>query len=447
MKKNEKLPIVNPGSAGIDVGSRTHMVAIGQNAEDVREFGVYSQDLEALCFWLIENSISSVAMESTGSYWKVLFDTLQSKGFEVILVNGQQTKNLKGRKTDIQDCQWIQKLHSLGLLSGSFLPDYFTEQLRTYFRHRQYLLEQAASYIKKMQKSLRLLNIRLDIAINDITGHSGQDIIRTILNGERDAAVLASLANFRIKKSKEELKKALTGNWRNDHLYELRDCFEMYHIFHEKIDGCDRQIEQFIQQELGSIDAYEIKTPEVKTKKKANKNSPKFDVRTLGYYLHNGVDLMEIEGVSHSTLLCFMAEVGNNIKKFPTSNQFVSWLRLNPNRKISGGKVLSSHTQKGSNMLSSALKRAANVIGNLNEGALALFFKRIAYRKGRMAAIVATARKLAVIIWNMMVKKTSYEPPNTENYEKQIRLKQIKSLEKKIRKLEVKPHEIDFAIV
>jgi len=291
MKKNEKLPIVNPGSAGIDVGSRTHMVAIGQNAEDVREFGVYSQDLEALCFWLIENSISSVAMESTGSYWKVLFDTLQSKGFEVILVNGQQTKNLKGRKTDIQDCQWIQKLHSLGLLSGSFLPDYFTEQLRTYFRHRQYLLEQAASYIKKMQKSLRLLNIRLDIAINDITGHSGQDIIRAILNGERDAAVLASLANFRIKKSKEELKKALTGNWRNDHLYELRDCFEMYHIFHEKIDGCDRQIEQFIQQELGSIDAYGIKTPEVKTKKKANKNSPKFDVRTLGYYLHNGVDL------------------------------------------------------------------------------------------------------------------------------------------------------------
>jgi len=142
-----------------------------------------------------------------------------------------------------------------------------------------------------------------------------------------------------------------------------------------------------------------------------------------------------------------MAEVGNNIKKFPTSNQFVSWLRLNPNRKISGGKVLSSHTQKGSNMLSSALKRAANVIGNLNEGALALFFKRIAYRKGRMAAIVATARKLAVIIWNMMVKKTSYEPPNTENYEKQIRLKQIKSLEKKIRKLEVKPHEIDFAII
>lgn len=445
-KKVEKLPVVNPGSAGIDVGSRTHMVAIGQNAQDVREFGVYSQDLEHLCSWLIESKITSVAMESTGSYWKVLFDTLQSKGFEVILVNGQQTKNLKGRKTDIQDCQWIQKLHSLGLLTGSFLPDYFTEQLRTYFRHRQYLLDQAASYIKKMQKSLRLLNVRLDIAINDITGHSGQAIIRAILNGERDAAVLASLANFRIKKSKEELKKALTGNWRDDHLYELKDCFEMYHMFHEKIYCCDIQIEQFIQQEVGSIDAYGIKEPDVKTKKKANKNSPKFDVRTLGYYLHNGVDLMEIEGVSHSTLLCFMAEVGNNIRKFPTANQFASWLRLHPNRKVSGGKVLSSHTPRGSNMFSSALKRAANVIGSLKEGALSLFFKRIAYRKGRMAAITATARKLSVIIWNMMVKKTPYKPIETADYESQIRQKQIRTIEKKIRKMEIKPHEINFLI-
>jgi transposase len=447
MKKQvEKLSVVNPRSAGIDVGSRTHMVAIGQNAEDVREFGVYSENLENLCHWLTENKIYSVAMESTGSYWKVLFDTLQAKGFEVMLVNGQQTKNVKGRKTDIQDCQWIQKLHSLGLLSGSFLPDHFTEQLRTYFRHRQYLLEQAADYIKKMQKSLRLLNIRLDIAINDISGHSGQDITRAILNGERDAGVLASLANFRIKKSKEELKRALTGNWRNDHLYELKDSFEMYHIFHAKVDDCDREIEQFIQQELGSKDVYGMNELNVRTKKKANKNSPKFDVRTLGYYLHNGVDIMEIEGVSHSTLLCFMAEVGNNINKFPTANQFASWLRLHPNRKVSGGKVLSSRTPKGSNLFSSALKRAANVIGNLNEGALSLFFKRIAYRKGRMAAITATARKLSVIIWNMMVKKSCYAPIETENYQKQVRLKQIKILEQKIRKMEIKPHEINFAI-
>lgn len=444
-KQTEKLPIVNPNSAGIDVGSRFHMVAVGQNAEDVKAFGVYTEDLEKLCQWLSKHKISTVAMESTGSYWKILFDTLQSKGFEVILVNGQQTKNIKGKKTDIQDSQWIQKLHSLGLLSGSFLPDFFTEQLRTYFRHRQYLLEEGASYIKKMQKSLRLLNIRLDIAINDITGTTGKTIIEAILKGERDAGKLSTLTNYRIKKSKEELVKALTGNWRDDHLYELKDSFEMYHLLHKKIDACDKVIEEFLQKALSNKDVLGLGNPSEKSKKKINKNTPKIDVHTLGYYLHNGVDLMAIEGMSHSTVLCFMSEIGNNITKFPTANQFACWLRLHPNRKVSGGKILSSHTPKGGNIFSAALKRAANVIGNLKEGALALFFKRIAYRKGRMAAITATARKLAVIIWNMMIKKQAYNPLGTEDYQEHIRIKQIKMLQQKISRLSVKPHEINFA--
>lgn len=444
-KKSEKMPIINPHSAGIDIGSRSHFVAIGQNAEDVKEFGVYTEDIESLCNWLSEHKITSVAMESTGSYWKILFDTLQSKNFEVILVNGRHTKNIQGKKSDVQDSQWIQKLHSLGLLNGCFLPDYFTEQLRTYYRHRQYLLDQGASYIKKMQKSMRLLNIRLDIAISDITGDTGKSIIQAILNGERDAEKLASLTNYRVKKSKEEIQMALIGNWRDDHLYELRDSFEMYLILHRKIENCDRVIEEYLQKALSSKDIQGIADPSAVIKpKKANKNSPKIDLQKMGYYINNGVDIMAIEGVSHSTLLCFMSEVGTNITKFPTANQFASWLRLHPNKKVSGGKVLSTHTPKGGNKFSAALRRAANTIGNLKEGALAMFFKRIAYRKGRMAAITATARKLAVIIWNMIIKKQPYKPIESIDYQKNLRAKAIKNLQKKINQLKIKPEEFAF---
>jgi transposase len=257
------------------------MVAIGQNAEDVKEFGVYTEELEKLCQWLTDNSITTVAMESTGSYWKILFDMLQLKGFEVILVNGKQTKNIKGKKTDVKDCQWIQKLHSLGLLSGSFLPDFFTEQIQTYYRHRQYLLEEGADYIKKMLKSLRLLNIRLDIAINDITGVTGKSIIQAIINGERDAEKLALLINYRIKKTKEELIKALRGNWRDDHIYELTDCFEMYHFLHKKIAECDKKIEGFLQKSLANKDIKGLGSPSENSRKKSNKNTPKIDVHTL----------------------------------------------------------------------------------------------------------------------------------------------------------------------
>lgn len=230
-KKKMSLQVINQYAAGIDVGSRTHVVVVDQNPENVRSFGVYTEDHHELIVYLNSHNITTVAMESTGSYWQTLFSVLQRSGFDVILVSGSQTKNVKGKKTDVIDAIWIQKLHSLALLSGSFLPNDITHELRTYFNHRQHLIEQIARYTLKMQKALRLMNIRLDLAIRDITGKSGMTIIEAVLEGNRDPQHLASLVDIRTKKSKEEIAKSLCGTWRSELLFELKACLDLYRYF------------------------------------------------------------------------------------------------------------------------------------------------------------------------------------------------------------------------
>ncbi len=268
-KKQESMPIVNAKAAGIDVGSRSHLVSIGQQVGDIREFGCYTHELHDLCRWLKEKEITTVALESTGSYWRSLFIMLQDYGLNPILVNGRFTKNVKGKKTDVLDCQWIQKLHMLGLLEGSFIPDLFTETLRQYCRHRQSLLEDAAGYIKKMQKALRLTNIRLDLALRDVTGVSGRAIIDAILSGERDPKALSNLVHMKVRKSKEEIAEALTGDWRNEYLFELRQSYEIYQYFHLKIDDCDLEIEKILNRK---IEANEKKYGEARAEYKGKKN-------------------------------------------------------------------------------------------------------------------------------------------------------------------------------
>ncbi len=222
MNKKVVMEIINPNAAGIDIGSRSHFVAIGQGSNDVREFGVYNEDLTSIAQWLLLNDVKTVAMESTGTYWQSLFAVLQIAGLQVILCNGKFTKNIKGRKSDVQDCQWIQKLHTIGLLSGSFLPDEATEQLRTYCRHRANLLDHTADTTRKMQKYLRLLNLRLDVVVKDVTGLTGSAIIGAICKGETDAAKLASFRNGNCKKSEQEIAKALQTNGRKDYLFALK---------------------------------------------------------------------------------------------------------------------------------------------------------------------------------------------------------------------------------
>lgn len=245
----EGLPVLYSKVAGIDVGSKSHYVALGQNKEDVFEVGCYTEDYHRLAQKLVNDDFTSVAMESTGSYWKGLYLILQDYGLEVMLTCGKFTKNVRGRKTDVLDCQWIQKLHSCGILTGSFLPDNFTESVREICRHRKNLINNAADYIKKMQKSLRLMNIRLDNVLRDVTGKSGQLIIKAIINGERNGVNLAQLADCRVKKSKEEIAKALTGDWRKELIFELKQTYDIYLLLHQKITECDKEIESLLKQE------------------------------------------------------------------------------------------------------------------------------------------------------------------------------------------------------
>ncbi len=447
-QKQTNLPVVNPKAAGIDVGSRTHFVAVGQRAEDVRSFGCYSADLTKLSEWLKEEGITTIAMESTGSYWKGLFQQLQHDGFEVLLVNGKHTKNVRGRKTDVLDCQWIQRLHSLGLLSGSFLPDEFTGQLRQYVRNREHLIEQAAVYAKKMKQSLRLMNIRLDVAIRDIVGESGKAIVEAILQGQRDPLQLAAMANYRVKKSKAEIALSLEGNWKDEYLFELKMSYDLFNVFQQKIAECDEKIEHLLTHHLiGCIADGKVQTHmNTRTvKKKVNKNAPKLNLQEICARLTNGINLYEIEGVSNITILTLLSETGLDLTKFPTAKHFASWLALSPNNKISGGKVLSSNVSHHNNKLAQALRRAANAIGNMKAGRLNQFFRRIAFRYGRMAAITATARKLAVIIWNMLTKNEPYRYEETAVYNDRLRKLQLKNIQKRIIALNIHSDELNFA--
>ena len=443
-----RMEIVNSQAAGIDVGSRSHWVAIGQQEKDVREFGVFNQDLFEMADWLKENNIKTIAMESTGTYWQNLYAVLISKGFHVILCNGKFTKNIKGKKTDVKDCQWIQKLHSLGLLSSSFLPDGKTEQLRTYCRHRANLLHNAASTSKKMQKYLRLLNLRLDVVVNDICGLTGLLIIRAICEGETNPQKLASLRHGNCRKSEEDIAKALQSNGRKDFLFALQQELDTYDHLQNKIIECDKMIDQMLNEIIDEDDNKKQHHIDPKSHKRINKNTPKdIDLNLKSYQMFEGTDLLAIEGMSFSTVLSLMSEVGiDGIKKFPSAKQFCSWLRLAPNNKVSGGKVLSSKVPKGSNRLKIALRNAANAIGNLKDSTpLRDFFQRINFRKGRVSAVSATARKLAVIIWNMVVKGVQYINP--EGYlflDQKRKLGIVKRIQKQIDKFALTNEDLNI---
>ncbi len=450
MEESISMEVVNPHAAGVDIGSRSHWVAVGQSEQDVREFGVFNQDLFAMADWLKEHNIKTIAMESTGTYWQNLYVVLIARGFHVLLCNGKFTKNIKGKKSDVMDCQWIQKLHTLGLLTSSFLPDEKTEQLRTYCRHRSNLLHAAASTSKKMQKYLRLLNFRLDVVVKDICGLTGLLIIRAICAGETNPQKLAALRHGNCRKSEAEIANALQSNERKDYLFALGQELEIYDHLQLKIEQCDKEIAKMLEEIIDSNNNKRQHHIDPKPHKRINKNTPKdIDLNLKAYQMFEGTDLLAIEGMSYSTVLALMSEVGiEGIRKFPTAKHFASWLRLAPNNKVSGGKVLSSKVPKGSNRLKIALRNAANAIGNLKESTpLRDFFQRVNFRKGRVSAISATARKLAVIIWNMVVKGVPYINP--EGYlflDQKRRLGMVKRIKKQIDKFGLTNEDIGIAI-
>jgi transposase len=429
VKSNDNMismPVVNSHAAGIDIGSKSHFVCVSQ--DNVKEFGAFTSDLNEIVSHLQHHQVKTVAIESTGFYWQSLFIILQESGFEVFLVNARHLKNVKGHKTDVVDSRWLQLMHSIGLLSNSFQPDAFTHQLRTYVRHRKSLVEDASRFISKMNKLLVLMNIQLSTVLRDIAGESGMTVIKAILDGERDANALEKLVSFRCKSERNDIAKALTGDWRDEYLFELQDCYDLYNYYWQKIRKIDFEIERILENNSNQNE-HEVSKKDYKVPKNKlhHKNDPKFKIEKYSYEMTGGVDLLQITGVGVNTLLTMMSETGFDLeKKFKTSKHFASWLGFAPNKKISGGKVLSSNTKKKTNPLAKIIRDAANAAGN-SQTRMGDFFRRIAFRKGRMVAIIATARKIAVIIYNMLTKQQQFNYELSETDKDRIKAHKIKN--------------------
>jgi len=447
MGKEAKLPIIHPHACGIDVGSRTHYVATGQGHDEAKTFGVYTQDHQLMIAYLQSKEVQTIAMESTGNYWQTLYAALEGAGFEVFLVCGNQTKNVKGRKTDVQDCQWIQWLHSVGMLTHSFLPDEFISHLRIYHRQRSKYIQLQTRLINQLQRDLRAMNLRLEVALNDVAGKSGRAIIEAILNGERNPRTLAQLADWRVKKSEEEIALSLEGNWHAGYLFTLKQHYLEYTLNLTRIQECEEEIEKLLKGKLATSEIAAGSAPAHKKALKKNKQTPSFDLQEHSYRYFGGVDLFAIEGVNQNTVLCLIAEVGSGIHRFHSAPAFSNWLHLCPNQKKTGGRVISNRAKKGSNPLSQAIKSAANAIGNLKtQTHLTRFFKRICFKKGRKEAIAATANKLAVIIYNMLTKFQQYKPFVREQNELGNKNKDMKALNAIIKRHNIRPEEINFSM-
>jgi transposase len=436
VKKISQLQIINPTAAGIDVSDCEMMVAFPINSEqiEVRAYECFTRDLHTLAQTLKSFGITSVAMESTGVYWIPLFLLLQDYNFEVYLVNAKHVKNVTGRKDDESDAEWIQKLHRCGLLSASFQPDNMTRTLRSIVRHRKNLVRMSAGYINRMQKALELMNIKTHTIISDIDGKTGRLIIEAILNGERNPEVLADLRDKRIKASREDIIKSLEGNWTSEHLFELKQCYQLYCYHHQMIDECDKEIEKQLVEQLASKNEGLITDlPKVK-RKTVKKNRVDFE---LTAYLKEilGVDVTEVVGLSEITVLTIMSEVGLDMTKWKTENHFTSWLGLAPNTKISGGKIISSRIQKKKHHAGQAFKMAANGLHN-SKSPLGDFYRRIRSKAGAAKAVVATARKIAIIYYKMVSNKEAYNPKAMEDYQQKYKEKKISQLKRKIEQLE-----------
>jgi len=426
-KKALQFHIKNQHAAGIDVGSKFHAVSAGIQKEQSKTFGVFTSDLHELCQWLIKQGVKSVALESTGIYWCQLFAMIQSYGMEAVLVNASFTKNIQGRKpSDLADSQWIWKMHSVGLLPNSYQPDVFTENLRTYVRHRRRLIQGASQCINRMQKSLISMNLHLPIVLSDISGKSGKAIIQAILAGERDGHKLAELADGRVKASKETIAQALTGFWREPHLFTLQQHWDSYQHLQKQIAVCDEQIDSALYIRITEMGNDDLAYQPVKKK----------------FQLTGGVDLMSVDGINLGLILTLVGEVGVDLSKFPTHKHFVSWLSLCPNKKVSGGKTLSSRSKKNKNRLSKAFKQAAVSFSRKKNSSLASFYRRIAAKKGKQCAIMATARKLAIIVYHMLNRKEAFNPMDIDRYQQQFRAQRIKGINKLIKQLAINQDEL-----
>ena len=422
------LEQVNLYAAGIDIGAEAHYVAVPEELDDepVRCFSCFTVDLERLADWLIGIGIQSVAMESTGVYWIPLFEVLEERGLEVLLVNARHVKNVSGRKSDVLDCQWLQQLHTYGLLDGAFRPPEQITALRAYVRQRDTLVRYAGAHIQHMQKALRQMNLLLDNVVSELTGKTAMAIIRSILKGERDPVKLARHRDRRCRKSEAQIAQSLQGHYREEHLFALGQSVMLYDTYQTQIRACDEAIEQ----QLHSFETTHSDTPLPAAKhKKKSANAPAFDVRSELYRLL-GVDLTQVEGVSDVTALKVIAEIGTDMTRWKSEKHFASWLGLSPGNKISGGRILNSKTKPSANRAAAALRMAAFALAN-SKSSLGAYYRRIRSRQGAPKAITATAHKLARLIYSMIKHGTEYVEQGQDYYEEQYQKRVVTNLKRK----------------
>jgi transposase len=424
------LSLTHPNAAGIDIGSASHWVAVAPHLDEqpVREFASFTADLQALAQWLRKCGVDTVAMESTGVYWIALYELLDSLGFEVILVNARHVKNVSGRKSDVLDCQWLQQLHSFGLLAGAFRPADAVCELRSITRQRAMLLRNQARSVQHMQKALTQMNIQLSNVISDVAGVTGQAIVRDIVAGQRDAQVLAAHRDRRIKASQEDIAKSLQGNWRGEHLFALKQALAVFDFCATQLAECDVEIEQ----RLKALQKHEG-SPAKGKKRSKSKNAPKFDVREH-LFKACGVDLTRIEGIDVTTAMTVISEIGPDMSRFATVKHFTSWLGLCPGTKISGGKSLGSRTKRTANRATQALKLAAAALRS-SQSALGAYYRRMCARMDKPKAVTAAAHKLARLIYVMLTRGEEYTDQGQQYYEERYRERVVRQLNKRANQL------------
>lgn len=427
----DSLPFIHVNAAGIDIGSGEHWVAVpkDRDEEPVRKFGCFTSDLHAMAEWLKKCEIDTVVMESTGVYWIPLFQILETQGFDVKLVNARHVKNVPGRKTDALDCQWLQQLHTYGLLSGSFRPEDSICVLRSYWRHRDNLIRYAAAHIQHMQKALIEMNLHLHKVISNLTGVTGMRIIQAILAGERDSLKLAQMRDPRIKNSAKTIAKSLEGDYRQEHLFALKQAFELYCTYRQQIKVCDQEIEAYLTQ----LDSKCDPNPKKQHKTSRSKNDPSFDLGTHLYRI-TGVDFTKIDGLNVLTVQSILTEVGLNPEAFGTEKRFASWLGLCPENRITGGRIIGNKTRKVVNRASKAFRMAANSLKN-SPTALGGYFRRMRSRLGAPKAITATAHKLARIFFHLWKNGDTYQDLGADYYEQKYKERVIKNMKNRAKKI------------
>ena len=429
----DHLKQVNLYAAGIDIGSTSHFVAVPPSLDDrpIREYSCFTVDLEHMADWLKKIGISTIAMESTGVYWIPAFELLEERVFEVFLVNPRPLKNVPGRKTDVLDCQWLQQLHSFGLLRGAFRPSSEICAFRAYMRQRAMLVSSAATHIQHMQKALRQMNLLLDNVVSDITGKTGMTIIRSILSGQRDPEILAKHRDSHCKNSEEVIAKSLKGHYKKEHLFSLRQAVELYDFYLRQIANCDRTIETTLSEIKGPEDLDNL-PPQKRSYRRKDKALP-FDARKNLYSI-TGVDITKIDGVKETTALKIISEIGTDMSVWPTVKNFASWLCLSPGNKISGGKILSSKTKTSANRAAMAFRMAAFSLTK-SKSALGAFYRRKRSQLGAPKAITATAHKIARLVYSMLKHGTEYVDQGQDYYEKKYHERIIKNLRKRAKDL------------